>query len=77
MFSAVTEAIFTRRRKTLANALLALEERAPGSLPGRPAIAEVLGQTGLDPRQRPETLTLDDLVRLADAVIARKKAVLY
>ena len=61
MFTALVRAIFTRRRKTIANALLAYPpvERAD--------IAEVLHRTGIAPRRRPETLTKDELARLADA----------
>ena len=61
MFTALVRAIFTRRRKTIANALLAYPpvERAD--------IAEVLRRTGIEPRRRPETLTKDELARLADA----------
>lgn len=60
-FEKLTQAIFTRRRKTLANALLAYPPAA-----GAP-VAEVLARVGLDGRQRPETLEIGDLVRLSDA----------
>lgn len=60
-FEKLTQAIFTRRRKTLANALLAYP---PSS--GVP-VAEVLDRAALDGRRRPETLEIADLVRLADA----------
>lgn len=60
-FETLTQAIFTRRRKTLANALLAY----PPSSGVR--VAEVLGRAALDGRRRPETLEVADLVRLADA----------
>jgi 16S rRNA (adenine1518-N6/adenine1519-N6)-dimethyltransferase len=62
VFGAVTRAVFTRRRKMLANALLAF------ALPTRTPIAALIDQAGLDPRQRPETLDIPDFVRLADAV---------
>lgn len=61
MFTAMVRAIFTRRRKTLANALLAF---APSiDTPPLPALA----RAGIDPRRRPETLSVAELVQLADA----------
>jgi 16S rRNA (adenine1518-N6/adenine1519-N6)-dimethyltransferase len=59
-FQALVQAIFTRRRKTLGNALLAFEasERLP------PPIA--LQHAGIDSRRRPETLSLAELARLSD-----------
>jgi 16S rRNA (adenine1518-N6/adenine1519-N6)-dimethyltransferase len=57
-FAALTQAIFTRRRKTLANALLAY--RSAG---GRDAIL----RAGLDGRRRPETLSIAELASLSDA----------
>jgi 16S rRNA (adenine1518-N6/adenine1519-N6)-dimethyltransferase len=61
-FAALVQAIFTRRRKTLANALLAFR---PGD---RGEIAIALGQAGIDGRRRPETLDVPELVRLADTI---------
>jgi 16S rRNA (adenine1518-N6/adenine1519-N6)-dimethyltransferase len=58
---AMTQAIFTRRRKTLANALLAYPPSA--RLPPREALAQVQ----LDGQRRPETLNAAEIVRLADA----------
>jgi 16S rRNA (adenine1518-N6/adenine1519-N6)-dimethyltransferase len=61
-FAALVQAIFTRRRKTLANALLAF-------LPGdRVTIATALDRAGIDGRRRPETLDIPELVRLADTI---------
>jgi 16S rRNA (adenine1518-N6/adenine1519-N6)-dimethyltransferase len=59
-FEALTQAIFTRRRKTLANALRAFSasERVPP--------AEALASAGLDGMRRPETLAIDEIVRLSD-----------
>jgi 16S rRNA (adenine1518-N6/adenine1519-N6)-dimethyltransferase len=62
LFDALVQAVFTRRRKTLANALLAFAPAAAMT----PAAA--LGRAGLDGRRRPETLTLDEFGRLADAL---------
>jgi 16S rRNA (adenine1518-N6/adenine1519-N6)-dimethyltransferase len=50
---------FTQRRKTVRNALSEF------------ASAEELSARGIDPRLRPEDLSLDDFVRLANAVAAR------
>jgi 16S rRNA (adenine1518-N6/adenine1519-N6)-dimethyltransferase len=58
LFEALTKAIFTRRRKTLANALRAF--RSEGA-------SEALDRAGLDGRRRPETLAIHELVALADA----------
>jgi 16S rRNA (adenine1518-N6/adenine1519-N6)-dimethyltransferase len=60
VFESLTKAIFTRRRKTLANALLAY--RADGT-------AEALSRSGLDGRRRPETLDIPELVALSDAFL--------
>ena len=61
IFHAMVQAIFTRRRKTLANALKAFQpcEIVPP--------AKVLTEAGLDGGRRPETLTITELVRLANA----------
>jgi 16S rRNA (adenine1518-N6/adenine1519-N6)-dimethyltransferase len=66
VFAAVVQAIFTRRRKMLANALLAYGE--PGRARRSAWAAEVLQRADLDGRRRPETLDIRALVRLADAV---------
>lgn len=64
VLASLTNAIFSRRRKTLNNALLAY-----GALTA-PTAARVLADTGIDPVRRPETLTIAELCRLADAVVA-------
>ena len=61
VFTAMTRAIFTRRRKTLANALQAY--RSGG-------IDAALQRARLDGRRRPETLTIGELVELSDALAA-------
>jgi len=61
-FAALVQAIFTRRRKTLANAMLAFR---PGH---RDAISDALDRAGIDGRRRPETLDIPELVRLADTI---------
>jgi len=69
LFNALVQAAFTRRRKTLANALLAF--------PATPRLppAEALHRAGLVPTRRPETVTLAEWVGLAD-VFASARAVL-
>jgi 16S rRNA (adenine1518-N6/adenine1519-N6)-dimethyltransferase len=61
IFVALTQAIFTRRRKTLANALLAFD----GALRLPPAHA--LANVGIDGTRRPETLSVAELVGISDA----------
>ena len=61
VFTRMVQAIFTRRRKTLENALLAFRPA------DRTGIAAILGRTGIDGRRRPETLDIPELVRLSDA----------
>jgi 16S rRNA (adenine1518-N6/adenine1519-N6)-dimethyltransferase len=60
-FVGLVKAVFTRRRKTLENALLAFR------LWDRAAVSAALRQANIDGRRRPETLAVDELVRLADA----------
>ena len=59
-FAALVQAIFTRRRKTLANALLAFH------LSSRLSPAAALERAAIDGRRRPETLGVAELVRLAN-----------
>jgi len=65
VFAAVTQAIFTRRRKTLANALLAYTPASPGGL------ANVIEAAGIDPQRRPETLSIPEVAHLSDLIAAR------
>jgi 16S rRNA (adenine1518-N6/adenine1519-N6)-dimethyltransferase len=65
-FTRIVRAVFTRRRKTLANALLAVDTA------GRRSFGPVLEEAGLDGRRRPETLTLAEFARLADAYAAER-----
>jgi len=62
-FATLVHAVFTRRRKTLSNALMAFEPngRAPFPQP-----AEALARAGIDGKRRPETLTIAEFARLAD-----------
>jgi 16S rRNA (adenine1518-N6/adenine1519-N6)-dimethyltransferase len=55
-FEAMVKALFSQRRKMLANALRRFDPAGP----------EVLAKSGLDGRRRPETLDLEELARLAE-----------
>jgi 16S rRNA (adenine1518-N6/adenine1519-N6)-dimethyltransferase len=57
VFRALVQAVFTRRRKTLANAL---DAYASGDETPRPTLS-------IDARRRPETLTVAEFAQLADA----------
>jgi 16S rRNA (adenine1518-N6/adenine1519-N6)-dimethyltransferase len=58
----VVRSVFTQRRKTLGNALAPLASR-------RGVVAsEVLLAAGIDPKRRPETLSLEDVARVAAAL---------
>ena len=61
-FGGLVQAVFTRRRKTLANALLAF----PPAVAATPA--RMLRDAGIDGGRRPETLSLPEFVRLADTL---------
>jgi 16S rRNA (adenine1518-N6/adenine1519-N6)-dimethyltransferase len=55
-FTRLVQSVFTRRRKTIANALEAYDGRH-GPLPD-----------WLDPKRRPETLSIEEFARLSDAL---------
>ncbi|HYM24723.1 MAG TPA: 16S rRNA (adenine(1518)-N(6)/adenine(1519)-N(6))-dimethyltransferase RsmA [Vicinamibacterales bacterium] len=57
-FERLVRSVFTRRRKTVENALLPLRDDA----------AACLRQAGLDGRRRPETLSIAEFGRLSDAI---------
>jgi 16S rRNA (adenine1518-N6/adenine1519-N6)-dimethyltransferase len=59
-FEALVQAVFTRRRKTLENALLAYT-------PDADRIERALAAAGIDGRRRPETLDIAEFVCLSDA----------
>ena len=63
VFERVVRGLFLQRRKTLANALKPVAASFGRSAP------EVLRQAGLDGGRRPETLALEDMARLALAVL--------
>jgi 16S rRNA (adenine1518-N6/adenine1519-N6)-dimethyltransferase len=62
VFAGLVHAVFTRRRKTLANALLAF----PPALAATPA--RMLRDADIDGARRPETLSIPEFVRLADTL---------
>ena len=61
-FTPMVRALFAMRRKTILNGL-----KAPASAAG-PSPAEAIARAGLDPRQRPEQLTVGQLLTLARAI---------
>ena len=63
IFAGIVQAVFTRRRKTLANALLAFGRESARPCRRRPTCSS---SPDLDGRRRPETLTLVEFARLAD-----------
>ena len=65
VFERLVQAVFTRRRKTLANALRALGETQSAQKAGR-----ALAASAIDGRRRPETLSVAEFARLADAYAA-------
>jgi 16S rRNA (adenine1518-N6/adenine1519-N6)-dimethyltransferase len=67
VLAGVANAVFSRRRKTMGNALAAYGGLTPGG------IISALKAAGIDPVRRPETLSIGDLARLADAVAALRR----
>jgi 16S rRNA (adenine1518-N6/adenine1519-N6)-dimethyltransferase len=63
VFAAMTQAMFTRRRKTIANALLAYGANA-GTRP-----EDALAGAGIDPQRRPETLSIAEIATLANTYV--------
>jgi 16S rRNA (adenine1518-N6/adenine1519-N6)-dimethyltransferase len=66
-FERIVRTMFQQRRKTLSNAL------RPALAPGADA-AGILTAAGIDPRRRPETLTLAEIAALAHAAEGRAMA---
>jgi len=58
-FLRVVKTAFTHRRKTIINSLRALK-----------GIKEALIKTGIDPKSRPEALSIEDFIRLTDMLIS-------
>lgn len=63
LFERMVKALFSQRRKTLANALKRFDPTGPA----------VLALSGLDGRRRPETLQLSELAHLSDIFAAVKR----
>jgi 16S rRNA (adenine1518-N6/adenine1519-N6)-dimethyltransferase len=58
MFFRVVKASFAQRRKTLSNSLLCLSQN----------IKDILRAADIDPKRRPETLSLSEFARIADSL---------
>jgi 16S rRNA (adenine1518-N6/adenine1519-N6)-dimethyltransferase len=71
-FRGLVQAVFTRRRKTLANALLAYGGRGSVQAGGRGFVApaDALARAGIDGSRRPQTLEIAEFVRLSDIFTA-------
>jgi len=65
IFAGIVQAAFTRRRKTLANALSAYRSGPPISVAG------ALAHARIDGRRRPETLSIEEFARLSDVYAGR------
>jgi 16S rRNA (adenine1518-N6/adenine1519-N6)-dimethyltransferase len=66
--NALVRSLFSRRRKTLANAFKSVP------LPSGTSPRSILERAALDGRRRPETLSIPELVRLADVVSVAAEA---
>jgi 16S rRNA (adenine1518-N6/adenine1519-N6)-dimethyltransferase len=66
LFDCMVRSMFTRRRKTLANALAPFAETVGADA------REALAASAIDPMRRPETLHLEEVARLADAFAAAR-----
>jgi len=64
----LTKVLFAQRRKTILNNLRAGWGRL--GLPGASGITGPLSASGLDPKRRAETLSIEEIARLADAIIS-------
>ena len=62
VLAGLTTAVFSRRRKTMGNAILAYGGTTPT------VAAKLLDEAGIDPQRRPETFTIAELCCLADRV---------
>jgi 16S rRNA (adenine1518-N6/adenine1519-N6)-dimethyltransferase len=63
VFERVVRGVFLQRRKTLSNALKPVADSLGRSAP------QLLEAAGIDPGRRPETLSLEEMARLARAVL--------
>ena len=69
LFAGLVRSVFTRRRKTLANALLAVDNRERETFLEPKALLEL---AGIDGQRRPETMTVTEFARLADVYAAKR-----
>jgi 16S rRNA A1518/A1519 N6-dimethyltransferase RsmA/KsgA/DIM1 with predicted DNA glycosylase/AP lyase activity len=65
MLAAVVGAIFARRRKTLSNALAGFHGLTSAGA------SEILAQVGISSVRRPETLSIEEVVKVADRLSDR------
>jgi 16S rRNA (adenine1518-N6/adenine1519-N6)-dimethyltransferase len=74
VFAELVQAVFTRRRKTLVNALRAYREGGPELFSGSDPNwqAGLLTRALIDGRRRPETLTVAEFARLADVYATKR-----
>lgn len=66
LFFEIIKTAFSRRRKTIANALRPLETKGK-------ALKEILSDAGIDPMRRPETLSIEEFARLSDGITTSKQ----
>jgi 16S rRNA (adenine1518-N6/adenine1519-N6)-dimethyltransferase len=67
LFIELTKVLFAQRRKTILNNLRAGWSRL--GLADEAGISAPLASSGLDPKRRAETLSIEEIARLADAII--------
>jgi len=70
VFESLVQAVFTRRRKTLGNALAAYKGTVPARGTGTTerGLSPILAGAGIDGNRRPETLSIAEFARLADVL---------
>jgi 16S rRNA (adenine1518-N6/adenine1519-N6)-dimethyltransferase len=68
LFIELTKVLFAQRRKTILNNLRAGWSRL--GLPDEAIISAFLASSGLDPKRRAETLSIEEIARLAEAIIS-------
>ncbi|MFN3477230.1 MAG: ribosomal RNA small subunit methyltransferase A, partial [Candidatus Methylomirabilales bacterium] len=69
LFFRVVRAAFGKRRKMLRNALL-----QASIVSDREVLEQAFGISGIDPRRRGETLSLEEFGRLSDALSSRQRS---